>query len=129
MTSKIKRVLGCKYVIMISRSDFEHLSRLYDDLYEKAMMILLEYDPCRIKDDRCLRGEPCCDECGHLSKEKGCMVKSLACKLWLCDEAREVFPECAAALDELEKLATNHRLLGYRASKKDIFADYEIEDE
>lgn len=131
MISKIKRIFGCEYRIVISEADFERLSSLYDELYEKASLVLAKYDPCRIRDGECLRGEPCCDDsdgrCKYFSNE--CTVKSLACRLWLCDEAREAFPECAIALDELKKIAKDSRFLDYRASKKDIFSDYEIGDE
>ena len=128
MIPKIRKILGCEYRIVISEADFERLSSLYDELYERASLVLAKYDPCRIRDGECLRGEPCCGGCDHLSEEKGCVVKSLACKLWLCHRAKEVFPECAAVLDELKKIARSNRFLGNRASKEDIFSDYEIGD-
>jgi len=120
------------YRIGISKADFKALSALYDKLYEDAEIVLARYDPCKIEDGKCLAGKPCCYErgrkCENLSKKDGCAVKSLACKLFLCDKAKKAFPGCAAALSELSEEASENRFLAHRASKEDIFSDYEIID-
>jgi len=110
----------------ISQAKFERLSVLYDRLYEEAGLILARHDPCKIEKGRCFEGNPCCDDCGYLSKKKGCTVKSLICKLFLCNEARKKFPQCAAALDVLKKIAAEKNLLVFRSSREDIFSQYEV---
>lgn len=110
----------------ISQVKFECLSVLYDGLCEEANLILTRYNPCKIENGRCFVGNPCCDGCEYLSRKKGCTVKSLVCRLFLCNEARKKFPQCAAALDALEKIAAEKNILGFRSSKEDIFSHYEI---
>lgn len=96
------------------------MSLLYDTLYEKASLIIAKYNPCSFKNGECFN-YGCCYGCKHLS-ENGCTVKALSCKLWLCDEARLKFPECATELDALEKEADENKiLLGYRSCKKEVF--------
>jgi hypothetical protein len=51
---------------------------------------------------------------------KGCSVKALSCKLWLCDEARKKYPACTGDLDALSEIAGRYELLGYRTCKKDV---------
>jgi hypothetical protein len=46
----------------------------------------------------------CCEDCKHLSR-KGCTVKSLACRLWLCESQASVFRECEAELKVLRLVA------------------------
>lgn len=110
----------------VSQEKFESLSALYDRLCEEAGLILTKHNPCKIEKGRCFEGNPCCDDCGYLLKKKGCTVKSLVCKLFLCSEARKKFPECATALDALKKIAAERHLLGFRSSKEDIFSQYEV---
>ncbi|MFA5994736.1 MAG: hypothetical protein WC823_07310 [Parcubacteria group bacterium] len=115
---------ACQYPL--SPSDFERLSALYDELYAEASAILAEHNPCAIENGKCFRGEPCCEDCNYLSRKKGCTVQSLVCKLFLCQAAINKFPACAAALSTLRKIAEEHHILGYRASKEDIFSWYAI---
>jgi hypothetical protein len=111
----------------LALSEFEKMSAVYDELWQKADEILKKFNPCNIKKGQCLAGYPCCGGCEFLSK-KGCTEKSLACKLWLCDKAREEFPECAALLDELEEAARRHPHipLGEQTIKEDIISFYKI---
>jgi hypothetical protein len=69
----------------------EFLSAKYDELYEKASQILKKYNPCQVENWVCERGRQggenfCCRCCEHLSK-KGCTVKALYCRVWLCNYA------------------------------------------
>ena len=114
----------------LSRSEFEKMSALYDELYEKADRVIKRHNPCRISRGRCLAVYPCCDGCKFLSKIKGCLTKSLACKLWLCEEARKKYPACAKELSKIEELARRNPLLplAARVNKEDIFSNYEIVD-
>lgn len=115
----------------LALSEYEKMAAEYDELCAQADAILKKFNPCKIKRGRCSSGRrhPCCDDCEFLSK-KGCTEKSLACKLWLCPDARESFPECAALLDELEDVAERHPhiILGIRTIKEDIFSFYKIVD-
>jgi len=115
-----------RYKKKVSKSEFKYLSMLYDKLYGEADLVLRNYNPCNIKNGRCLRGHPCCDGCEYLSAGKGCTVKSLVCKLFLCDEAMMRFPECIKSLDVLEKIAKNNFPLGVKTSKEDLFSHYVI---
>ena len=71
----------------------ETSSEIYDKIYQEAQDILNKYNPCEIvvKDGfATCRTESCCDEgqiccCGcNFHSNKGCTVKCLVCKLFLC---------------------------------------------
>lgn len=94
---------------------------VYDLLYFKAESILKEANPCQIQNGTCLRGKPCCSGCGYLSPA-GCITKALFCKLWLCKEARNIFPAVARKLDALWAIAKEYSLLRIRASKEESLA-------
>ncbi|EKE18938.1 MAG: hypothetical protein ACD_9C00190G0002 [uncultured bacterium] len=95
-------------------------SRKYDELYEAAKKILSEYAPCSFTEGICMAKSSCCEDCRHLSENKGCLVKSLSCKLWLCDPAKRKFPECAKRLSELVDIARKYRFLGFRETKCEV---------
>ena len=63
----------------------------HDRLYVHAYKLIKKHNPCKIKNRKCLAGKICCSGCKHLTK-KGCSVACLACKLYLCCEAKEQFP-------------------------------------
>ena len=77
-----------------------NLSELYDKLYDKVDAFMVKTNPCKVENGKCIRGRNggrnfCCDvygempKCKHLSKD-GCKAnKPLACRLWLCGDARE----------------------------------------
>ena len=97
--------------------------QLYSDYYLIADTILKKYNPCNISADgkTCIGGTPCCTGCDHLSS-KGCTVKALGCKLWLCYTAQIKNPECDKELHELARKAYGDNIpLGYRTSKKESF--------
>ena len=59
---------------------------LYDRLYDIGNFLLKKYNPCSIKRGTCngpYATSFCCDGCKYKTS-KGCSVKSLWCKLWLC---------------------------------------------
>ena len=107
----------------MSKAEFNANSELYDVLYSAARRVLSRYKPCAFKKGECFTGMQwhCCDGCCHLLKT-GCATKSLSCKLYLCEEAKEKFPECAAALDALESIAEKYNFLGFRMNKQDVFS-------
>lgn len=94
-------------------------SELYDVLYETADSILKKYDPCGFKNGICKAGGNCCEGCKYLSK-KGCTVKALSCKIWLCESAKKNNPECASALNSLGSVCQKFDLYGFRMRKEDI---------
>lgn len=126
---KRKHVLFFSNRKKIPRISYLKMSDLYEKLCKKATLILKKYNPCNIKNGKCLNGYPCCDDCEFISK-KGCIVDSLACKLWLCDKARINFKKCYAELNALEIIAKRNPYLplGERSIKEDAFSFYEIKD-
>jgi hypothetical protein len=115
----------CMRKYKLSKSDFEKLSALYDELCAEADLILKKYNPCAIKNSTCLIGTPCCEDCEYLSNKSGCTVNSLACKLFLCQAAINKFPECVVAFSAIKRIAGENRLLGFRSSKEDVLSYYE----
>jgi hypothetical protein len=94
---------------------------IYNELYEEASELMKQYDPCGIKDGKCVRGRFCCDGCRYLSPT-GCTTKALVCRIWLCEKAKSKAPE--ELLLKLEDIST--RLWQYdikqeRGGMKDIF--------
>lgn len=65
----------------------------------------------------------CCEECRHLSA-RGCTVRSLACKLWLCEE-NPAPKECVAELKALRLVAEYSGIpCNIRKSKEENFRPY-----
>ena len=83
---------------------------LYDILLAMGQQILNDHNPCDWRNGKCRRMRSskddggCCEGCKHLNP-KGCAVQSLACKLWLCENQRDVFRECEIALSVLRQVA------------------------
>ncbi len=130
MNIKLKRkhALYCGHRKKLPMEEFLRMSKEYDELYNEADHILKKFNPCHIENGRCLSGLPCCEDCEFLSRKNGCKEKSLACKLWLCEEATAMFPECASLLDRLKKVARNipHIPLGERSIKEDILFRFDV---
>jgi hypothetical protein len=60
----------------------------YLEHYHELQDLFVKYDVCKLNNGQCAFGVPCCrDDCKHLT-ETGCTIKSLACKLWVCDYTR-----------------------------------------
>ena len=87
----------------------EAMGQLYDILLASGQRTLDYYNPCDWKDGKCRRMRSlkddagCCEGCKHLSP-KGCTVKSLGCKLWLCEGQRNTFRECEIELEALRQV-------------------------
>jgi len=92
------------------RMKLEAKSQLYDILLAIGQEILDYYNPCDWRDGKCRRmrsskdDEGCCEGCEHLSRN-GCTVKSLGCKLWLCESQKLMFKECENELEILRRVA------------------------
>lgn len=91
---------------------------LYDRLYKRADDLLKEHNPCKMKDGKCLRGEPCCDGCEHLTKN-GCVIECLMCKLHLCHRVTRRNPELVKIFRQMCRKADRYGLLHARLSKKE----------
>jgi len=63
----------------------------YYRIYSEVDKLVKEYDPCKIKNGTCSRGRMrhgknfCCDPCKYL-RNRGCTIKSIRCRAWLCHE-------------------------------------------
>ena len=108
--------------------DVEAKEELYDILFNIGQQILDHYNPCDWRNEKCGRmcsskpeAEVCCEGCKHLGKN-GCTVKSLACKLWLCEGQSNLFKECTSELKVLRMVADYSGVpYGNRQSKEEDF--------
>jgi hypothetical protein len=89
---------------------------IHNKLCDIADTILMYYNPCQIKDGKCLLDNfPCCTRtnnkrldgdirCQFLG-ENGCTIRNLRCKTWLCETAiRKTNQECIEALKIIEQM-------------------------
>jgi DUF1680 family protein len=101
----------------------ENLSLKMLDL---ADLFLSFYSPCKVKDGRCVSKDmnsfSCCynnilnnntNPCEYLG-EKGCTIRTLGCKLYLCPDAREVETDCAEIFDLLYKIVDKYKIYGVK---------------
>lgn len=88
----------------------EAKGQLYDILLTLGQQTMDDYDPCDWRNGKCRRMRSskddggCCEGCEHLSQQ-GCTVQSLACKLWLCENQRNIFKHCEIELKILRQVA------------------------
>jgi hypothetical protein len=117
------RPTGTDRLTMIKSA--RHAAREYDRLYAAAELVLKSANPCGFGESHATGGKCagcpvangradsssitrealCCTACKHHGP-KGCRVKSLVCKLWLCKAAIKRSP---AASDQL--LALHHQAI------------------
>jgi hypothetical protein len=76
----------------------------YKQLCQLATSLFKKFDPCQIKDGKCLRGRFCCDGCEYLSPT-GCTTEAIWCKLWLCDDPRYFDEEFTQRLKDYKDMA------------------------
>lgn len=88
----------------------KNIRKLYNDLYDATDILFKEYNPCQVYDGECFCGRTkinkksfCCNGCRHLS-ESGCTVRSLACKLHICDGLWRKAQLPASFLQEQKKI-------------------------
>ena len=103
----------------------EAKGQLYDILLASGQRTLDYYNPCDWRNGKCRRmrsskdDQGCCQGCEHLSR-KGCTVKSLGCKLWLCEGQRNTFRECEIELEALRQVADYYGIpYEFRESKEE----------
>lgn len=94
---------------------------MHDRLYKHANKLIRKYNPCKIKNGKCLRGKPCCDNCNHLT-ENGCAINCLMCKLYLCYRVVEYNEPLFKIFKQMWRKANRHNLLHMRYSKKEVIA-------
>lgn len=99
----------------------EYIIQLHNKLIDLADLVIYHYDPCKIKDGKCVVGGnpiPCCvgskfkrkdypenNKCQFLGPN-GCTAKNIDCRSWLCDEVKkQTDPKCVAILEAIEKIA------------------------
>ena len=103
---------------MITKKD---LTIKYDKLFKEASAIIIQHDPCGVRDRTGTCRHPrvnfCCDGCGHLTK-KGCRVKSLGCRVWACSYLRENHKEIVQAFEAIRREG-GFLAHGIRESKKE----------
>lgn len=92
------------------KMELEAKGELYNMLLAMGQQTLDYYNPCDWRNGKCRRMRSleddagCCVGCEHLSR-KGCTVKSLACKLWLCESQKIMFKGCENELEILRRVA------------------------
>lgn len=107
---------------------WNEFSILYDELYTKGEEIFTKYNLCDVKDGECKahrlfksRSNFCCKNCQHLG-QRGCKVKALYCKLWICQELINTLPDnVLRELGSLFNKADRLNMLRFRASKEETF--------
>ncbi|BCS54110.1 hypothetical protein [Geobacter sp. SVR] len=98
-------------------------SAMYDQMYDRAKSLLEQHNTCGWDPNAGLFAaskKGCCIRCRHLNDQTGCRVKSLLCKLWLCDVARSRLP--VPVVEQLQQIwdeAVECGLLMARASKRE----------
>lgn len=93
--------------------------KLHDRLYRHADRLIKKYNPCEVKNGKCLDGDFCCGSCEHLT-ENGCSVNCLSCKLHLCWMARAKFYTLNRTLERMSQKACYHNILGIRQSREQV---------
>ena len=93
----------------------------YEQLYRRGVDLFTMYNPCEIKEGRCINGDFCCSGCPYLS-DKGCTVQALWCKLWLCGYRFTGVPR--KFIDGLRQLRTEFRNLCFGWGGRDSLHDY-----
>ena len=97
---------------------------LYDRLYDIGNFLLNKHNPCSIKKGTCngpYTTSFCCDDCKYLTA-KGCTVKALRCKLWLCHTVppNKHPNKIVEQFDRLSHIASINGLIIPRGSKSDV---------
>jgi len=102
---------------------------LYDLLYLISSILIKIVNPCKIQKNSnretvCIstRG-PCCNRCKHLST-KGCTVKALSCKLYLCLVGKYSHPVLYKILKKITHISIRSEIYYFRYSKQETF--YEL---
>lgn len=108
-------------------------SKLYDLVYDKADKLFKEYNPCKIQCKKegltCIKYKKahkkcmlCCAGCKKHWSNKGCTIKCLYCKLYICGAVANKYKANTTfrkRLYKLCKIASKYVLLdGYYMTKR-----------
>ena len=107
----------------------------YEELCQRATDLFKKYNPCKpyfidgkfycARDTDDVRTNGCCTGCQYF--ENGCSVVSLACKMWICEEAFNQLSfqqqkEWMKEMKEINRLRLEEGIrLYFRASEEDTF--------
>jgi hypothetical protein len=92
--------------------------KAYDAIYDIANGLLRKYNPCKHDSDGICEGDRlyrngrkhgCCGGCKWLTS-KGCRVRALSCKLWLCPNMKVRNRELRLKLWRLHIIAYKYHL-------------------
>ncbi len=121
--------------------NLKRLSAKYDCLYEKADKLFKEHNPCLFIDGLCICNRKvstkrqrhsggCCGGCKYVGS-KGCTVKSLGCKLFVCDHIYLNYKTLYEKIYKLgQKAVMKDFSLGqYYLSKEDVFRQIREDNE
>lgn len=131
------------------RLTIEQQKEVYDALYYLADLMLEKHNPCNIikKEDKtidpifsvtCIRdrrhignySSTCCSSCHHLGA-KGCTVKALGCKLFLCNFliSEKRYSVISYGIKSLRVFAwfTNKRLISYYRTKQNTIRNIKLD--
>ena len=117
---------------------FTYKQHYYDILYDAANELFLTYNPCRFNSKgecfnnryheervQYIKNCGCCSlNCRYMSP-KGCLTKSLGCKLYVCSPIEKSFPEFCKELMQLKEVLWRYNLpWNVYSSKEDWVAEY-----
>ena len=114
MTSSKKKFLDNRHLLI--RKTIKEKMVLYHKLCNISNFLLRKYNPCKFSKGTCdgLNKISCCIECKYLIDGKGCTVKALQCRLYLCYDVRE--DHLHEQLGKLQSIASVNNLVHYRES-------------
>lgn len=77
-------------------------------LYDAMDKLIKKYNPCKIRNKKCVRGRMCCADCEYLS-DTGCITKCLTCKLWFCTHVdKHKYPKLFRAIEKINITCWNY---------------------
>ena len=111
MTSSKRKFLSNRHKLI--KSSVEEKMKLYHKLCDISDFLLNKYKPCNFSNGVCagLNKNSCCIGCKYLS-ERGCTVRALQCKLYLCYDVRE--GHLYEQLSKLQSVGSMNGLIHYR---------------
>ncbi len=91
---------------MLASTPQQASRRAYLRLWREAEALFLRHDPCHFNGSVCAAGlvDGCC-MCDRLRPRQGCPVRSLGCKLHVCQQVEQDHPEMARQLRSIGKKA------------------------
>ena len=112
MTSSKRKFLDNRHKLV--KDSIEEKMKLYHNLCDISDFLLKKYKPSNFSNGVCdgLNRNSCCVGCKYLMPERGCTVRALQCKLYLCYDVRE--GHLYEQLSKLQSIASMNGLIHYR---------------